>query len=143
MREIKTEIEILAPAAKVWDILADFGAWEEWNPIVDRVSGTASLGSRLEVTMCGKNGKAGPKFKPYLTVFEKPKSFRWRGKMMAESLFTNDKVLELVENGSGTRLIHKEMFSGLLAPLFWGKLNRFVPPMLQSMNEALKKRAEK
>jgi len=63
--------------------------------------------------------------------------------MMFEFLFTNDKVFEFEETRSGTLLIHKELFSGMLVPLFWGYLNNGVPPMLNSMNEALKKTAEK
>lgn len=143
MREITTEIEIAAPATKVWNLLTDFDHWKEWNPIVSQASGVAALGSKLSVTMRCENGKDGPKYTPIITIFDEPKSFRWRGKMMAEFLFTNDKIFELEETGSGTRLIHKELFSGLVVPLFWGKLNEGVPSMLQSMNEALKAKAEK
>ena len=116
MREIRTEIEIAAPPTKVWSILTDFDNWKNWNPIVNQVSGVASLGSELSVTMRGDDGKDGPKYMPIVTNFEEPKFFRWRGKMMAEFLFTNDKVFELEETGSGTRLIHKELFSGMLVP---------------------------
>ncbi len=142
MREIQTEIEIAAPVKKVWGILMDFDQWKAWNPIITQASGIASLGSTLSVTMRGEDGKAGPKYTPVITIFEEPKSFRWRGKMMAEFLFTNDKVFELEETGSGTRLIHKELFSGLLLPLFGSMLNEGVPKMLQAMNEALKTKAE-
>ncbi len=95
MREIRTEIEIAAPPTKVWSILTDFDHWKEWNPIVNRASGLASLGSELSITMRGEEGKDGPKYMPIVTVFDEPKSFRWRGKMMADFLFTNDKVFEL------------------------------------------------
>jgi hypothetical protein len=143
MREIRTEVEIAASPEKVWSILTDFNHWKEWNPIVNQVSGLASLGSKLTVTMRGENGKDGPKYMPTVTVFEEPKSFRWRGKMMAGFLFTNDKVFELEKTGFGTRLIHKELFSGMLVPLFWSKFNEHVPLMLNSMNDALKRTAEK
>jgi len=143
MREIRTEIEIAAPLTKVWSILTDFDHWKEWNPIVSQASGVASLGAKLSVTMRCEDGKVGPKYTPVITIFEEPKSFRWRGKMMAEFLFTNDKVFELEETASGTRLIHKELFGGLLLPLFASMLNEGVPTMLQSMNEALKAKAEK
>ena len=83
------------------------------------------------------------KYRPIVTNVEEPKSFRWRGVMMAGFLMTNDKVFELEEISSGTRLIHKELFSGMLVPVFWGKLNKGVIPMLKSMNEALKIKAEK
>ncbi len=36
MRELRTEIEIAAPTTKVWNILTDFDAWKEWNPIVNQ-----------------------------------------------------------------------------------------------------------
>ena len=143
MREIKTEIEIDAPPTKVWSILTDFENWTEWNPIINQASGDASLGSKLSITMRGKDGKDGPKYMPIVTTHEEPNSFRWRGKMMAEFLFTNDKVFELEETDSGTRLIHKELFRGMLLPLFWSTLNQGVPSMLESMNDALKKTAEK
>ena len=142
MREIRTEIEIAAPLTKVWSIITDFDNWKEWNPSC-QASGVASSGSKLGVTMCGEAGKDGMKYEPVITEFEEPKLLRWRGKMMAGFLFTNDKVLELEETGSGTRLVHREEFSGLLAPMFWGKLNKGVPSMLNSMNDALKKTAEK
>ena len=143
MREIRTEIEIAAPPTKVWSILTDFDNWKNWNPIVIQASGTASLGSELSVTMRGKDGKDAQKYMPIITNFEEPKFFRWRAKMMAQFLFTNDKVFELEEMGSGTRLIHKELFSGMMVPLMWSFFDKGVPPMLKSMNDALKSLAEK
>ncbi len=83
------------------------------------------------------------KYAAVITKLEAPKSFRWRAVMMAGFLFTNDKIFELEEKGSGTRLIHWEEFTGLLVPAFWNKLNQGALPMLKSMNEALKKTAEK
>ncbi|MGV7222128.1 MAG: SRPBCC family protein [Nitrospinales bacterium] len=143
MREIRTEIEIAAPLTKVWSILTDIDSWKEWNPIVTQASGVASLGSTLSVTMCDDDGKDGPKYSPTITILEEPKQFRWRAKMMAGFLMTNDKLLELEEISSGTRLIHKELFSGILVPIFWSKLEKGCPQMLNSMNDALKNLAEK
>jgi len=144
MREIKTEIEISAPTTEVWSILTDINNWAEWSPIINQASGDASLGSTLSITMIGKEeGKDGPKYNPVITILDEPKSFRWRANMMAEFLFTNDKVFELEETSSGTRLIHKELFSGMIVPMFWSKLDKEVPSMLNSMNDALKIKAEK
>jgi hypothetical protein len=143
MREIRTEIDIAAPPTKVWGILTDFDNWKNWNPIINQASGTASLGSELSMTMRGGDGKDGPKYMPIVTNFEEPMFFRWRAKMMAGFLFTNDKVFELEETGSGTRLIHKELFSGMMVPIMWSKFDKGVPLMLNSMNDALKRTAEK
>jgi len=42
----------------------------------------------------------------------------------------------------GTLFIQREIYTGLMVPLFWGKLNEQASSMLNSMNEALKKKAE-
>ena len=54
-----------------------------------------------------------------------------------------DQLVDLEETSTGRHLIHKEMFKGLLAPIFCGQMEEGVPPMLNSMNQALKKLAEK
>lgn len=146
MREIRTEIEISAPPAKVWSILIDFDKWTEWSPIIKQASGAASLGSKLSITMCGKEGKdgeAGPKYEPVITIFDIPKNFRWRATMVAGFIMTNGKVFELEKISSGTRVVHIETFSGMMVPLIWSHMESNVPKMLNSMNEALKNEAEK
>jgi len=146
MREIRTEIEIKAPIEKVWSTVTDIDNWNEWSPIINQASGIASRGSELSITMVseeGKGGKDGPKYMPIVTIFQEPKLFRWRATMMSGFIFTNDKVFELEKTSSGTRLIHKELFKGMLVPFFWSKLNSHVPSMLNSMNAALKEKVEK
>ncbi|SMF27237.1 SRPBCC domain-containing protein [Pseudobacteriovorax antillogorgiicola] len=145
MREISTEIEIAAPVEKVWEIVTDIEGWQEWSPIINQSNGTASLGSKLSITMCGEIGdksKAGPKYEPVITVFEEPRNLSWRATMMAGFVFTNGKVIELEKTDSGTRLVHKETFSGLMVPMMWGQVQTNVPKMLDSMNQALKTLAE-
>jgi len=144
LQEITTEIEISAPPSKVWSILTDINSWQEWSPIIKESHGTASVGSELTITMMGKEqGKDGPKYNPIITELEEPNYLRWRAHMLTGIIFTNYKVLELEESNSGTRLIHKEMFKGLLAPILCGQMEKGVPPMLNSMNQALKVLAEK
>ena len=144
LQEIQTEIEISAPPSKVWAILADINSWQEWSPIIKESQGTASVGSELTIAMIGKEkGENGPIYNPIITELDEPKHLRWRAHMLAEFIFTNYKVLELKETDSGTRLTHKEMFKGLLAPIFCGQMEEGVPPMLNSMNKALKELAEK
>jgi len=63
--------------------------------------------------------------------------------MMVGFLFTNDKIFELEETATGTRLVHKELFSGMLSPLFCEQMEKGVPPMLNAMNKALKELVEK
>ena len=144
MQEIKTEIEISAPPSKVWGILTDINNWQEWSPIINASNGEASIGSKLSITMMGKEeGKDGPKYSPIIEELNEPRYFRWTATMLAGFIFTNDKIFELVETESGTRLTHTETFKGLLAPIFCGQMEKGVPPMLNAMNKALKELAEK
>ena len=144
MQAIKTEIEISAPPSKVWGIITDINNWQEWSPIINASHGVASVGSELSITMIGKEeGKDGPKYNPIITQLDEPRYFRWRAHMLAGFIFTNYKIFELEETSSGTRLTHTESFKGLLAPIFCGQMEKGVPPMLNSMNKALKDLAEK
>ena len=144
MQEIKTEIEISAPPSKVWDIITDINKWQEWSPIINASHGSSSVGSKLSITMMGKEeGKDGPKYNPIITELDQPNYLRWRAHMLAGFIFTNYKIFELEETNSGTRLTHTESFKGLLAPIFCGQMEKGVPPMLNSMNKALKDLAEK
>ena len=144
MQEIKTEIEISAPPSKEQSILTDINNWQEWSPIINASNGEASIGSKLSITIMGKEeGKDGPKYNPVIEELNEPHYFRWSAAMLAGFMFTNDKIFELVETESGTRLTHTETFKGLLAPIFCRQMEKGVPPMLNSMNKALKELAEK
>jgi hypothetical protein len=144
MQVIKAEIEIAASPSKVWGILMDVNSWQDWSPIINASSGEVAIGSKLNITMMGKEeGKDGPKYTPIIKELNDSKYFRWRANMMAGFIFTNDKIFELEETKSGTRLTHTETFKGLLAPLFYGQMEKGVPPMLSAMNKALKELAEK
>jgi len=143
MREISTDIEIAAPIEDVWSVLTNIDDWANWSPIINGSSGTAALGSTLSITMMSnEEGKDGPKYGPTITIFDEPKSFRWRTKVMGGLMMTNDKAFELEATKTGTRLVHKELFSGLMVPMFWSKVEQSVPGMLNSMNEALKAKVE-
>jgi len=62
--------------------------------------------------------------------------------MIAGFIFTNDKIFKLEETETGTHLTHTETFKGLLAPIFSNHMEKGIPPILNSMNKALKALAE-
>lgn len=144
LQEIKTEIEISAPPSKIWPMVSEIDKWQEWSPIIKESKGSATVGSELTIAMIGKNeGEAGPIYNPIITELKEPSLLSWRANMISDFIFTNYKVIELQETSSGTRLIHKEQFEGLLAPIFCNQMEEGVPPMLNAMNKALKVLAEK
>ena len=44
--EIRTEVEIAAPAAEVWRTLTAFADYGEWNPFITQLSGELREGQR-------------------------------------------------------------------------------------------------
>ncbi len=139
MRELRTEVHINAPIGEVWKVLTDIEHWTDWNPTVKHASGTASVGSRLQITIDG-GSERDTKYQPVVLESNAPTSFRWRAKMMGGLMFKNDRVFQLSEHDAGTLLVHKEEFGGLMVPMAWKKLSAFVVPSLEKMNQALKEK---
>ncbi len=144
VQEIKTELEISASPSRVWSIITDIDKWQEWSPIINASQGKSVVGSKLSITMMSKEeGKDGPKYNPVITGLKEQNYFHWRAHMLAGFVFTNEKIFKLVKTDTGTHLTHIETFKGLMAPIMSGSVEKNVPPMLDSMNQALKELAEK
>lgn len=144
LMEIESEIEISAPANKVWQVITKIENWSDFNPAIGASNGVAKLGSVHSVIMRGENpGEVGPAYTPKIISFEDGKSYRWRAVMGAGIIFTNDKVFELQASETGTLLKHKEVFNGMMLPLMKDFMQKGVPPILDEMNKAFKTEAEK
>ena len=142
MKNIQTEILILADTAKVWDVLMNFDSYPKWNPFITSISGERKLGNRLTVSINPPGGK-GMTFKPNILTLEANKEFRWKGKLGINGIFDGEHyfILEFLENNK-TKFIHGEKFSGLLVPLV-GKMLDKTQKGFQLMNESIKKECEK
>lgn len=137
-RRIHTEVLIDASPSAVWKVLIDFPAHAAWNPFLVRMvmAGKPSAGERLHVTF--KNGMT---MKPTLTEVSEGRVLEWLGKLGISGIFDGRHRFELVPEGSKTRFIQSEQFSGLLIPLLGGLLNK-TERDFASLNQALKKRVE-
>ena len=80
MLELHTEIEIEAPAARVWQILTEFAAYATWNPFVPRIEGTATVGEKIEVTLQPPGGKPMT-VRPTVLAAERERRFAWLGRL--------------------------------------------------------------
>ncbi|MDS0295869.1 SRPBCC domain-containing protein [Halogeometricum luteum] len=142
MKEILTSIEIAAAPERVWDVLTDFEAYDEWNPFL-RVVGRPNVGSRPRVRLTPPNGRSMA-FRPEVTVVEPNRELRWLGHLYVSGLFDGEHrfVLEPLDGGARTRFVHAETFGGALAgPLLWMARDD-TRAGFEAMNDALKRRAE-
>lgn len=138
---IQHEIEIDAPPAAVWSVLADTSSYPDWNPFVRRLSGNLEEGARLEARIHAPGGRAMT-FKPVVLAAEPERELRWRGRLFVPGLFDGEHCFRLEPLAGGrTRFIQSERFSGVLVR----PLRRMLAQTLvgfEQMNGALKERVE-
>lgn len=137
MKRIRTEAYIPAPPMRVWEVLADFDAYAEWNPLNIRAAGHAALGARIPMTIRNP-ARAGATTRMEMTVTrcEPGHALEWTGRIPV--LFTGRHFFLLAAEGEGTRLDHGEDLSGLL-PLTFGRrtIAHAFGPAYEAVNAAL------
>ncbi len=142
MREIHTEVEIAAPAERVWQILTDFARFPEWIPFIRQASGALWVGARLEVRLQPPGGRATT-LRPTVRKVEPNREFRWLGHVLVPGLFDGEHIFTIEQLSEGwVRFIQREEFRGLLAPLILRLIGMDTRRGFEAMNRALKARAE-
>ncbi len=143
MNELRTEIKINANPEKVWSVLTDFKKFPEWNPMMKSLEGNLKVGEKVVVKM-EQPGSGTMTFKPTITKVIPNKEFRWQGKLLVSGLFDGEHIFEISDNKDGSStLVHREVFKGILIPLFKNMLDKNTRQAFIMMNEQLKARCEK
>jgi hypothetical protein len=142
MKELRTEIEIQATAERVWQLLTDFPSFPQWNPFIRKASGNIRVGERLEVNI-QPSGASGMTFRPTVLKAEPNRELRWLGHLLISGLFDGEHIFTIEPLGEGrVRFTQREVFTGLLVPLFARGLDTDTRRGFEEMNQALKARAE-
>jgi uncharacterized protein YndB with AHSA1/START domain len=132
----KREVEIAAPPEVVWDVLTGFEHWPDWNPEVKSMSfeGPVTSGSEFR-------WKAGPgTIVSTLEQVDRPGYIRWRGRTLSIKAMHE---WRFEPSNGGTRVETEESFSGLLARLFRGSLQKTLDRSTESGLEHLKRESER
>ena len=142
MKELRTEIEIHASDKQVWQLLTDFASFPQWNPFIRQAKGEAKVGARLEVHI-QPSGASGMTFKPIVLKVKPNRELRWLGRLLMPGLFDGEHIftIETLE-ANRVRFTQREIFTGLLVPLFARSLTTDTRRGFEEMNQALKSRAE-
>lgn len=142
MTEILTDIEIEASAGRVWEVLTDFAAYPEWNPLVRAVRGTVSPGTRPEVHARLWN-LVTISFRPTVLVAEAGRELRWRAHFLFPALLAALHSFAVEPLGERrVRFIQREVYSGVFKPLALLLIASSNRRGFAAMNQALKTRAE-
>jgi hypothetical protein len=142
MKELHTEIEIDAPAERVWRVLTDFASYPQWNPFIRTISGQPTPGERLKARLEPPGGR-GMTFKPKVLNAEPNRELRWLGNLMVPGLFDGEHSFTIQPlEADHVRFVQREAFKGLLVPLFARSLDTNTRRGFEEMNRALKERAE-
>jgi hypothetical protein len=130
------EIDIGAPPEAVWEVVTRFDNWPNWNPEVKSMSFAGPLAPGTEFRW-----KAGPgTIVSTLDRIEPPRYIAWRGRTL-----TIDAYHEwwLQPRDGGTHVRTEESFSGLVARLVRGTLQKTLDKSLEDGLRHLKWEAER
>lgn len=141
-KEIRTEIEIDAPASRVWEVLTDIDGFQRWNPFVTRVSGDLRVGNTLRIEVHIPGG-SNMKFAPTVLAADPDRELRWVGSLpfgafRGEHFYLIEPISE-----DRVRFVHGEHFSGWAVGLIWRIQGAKIEAGYRLMNEAIKTEAEK
>lgn len=142
MKELRSQIEIEAPADRVWQVLTDFATYPEWTPFIRRVNGQPEVEEQLVVHM-QPSGTRGLTFRPTVIKVEPNRQLRWLGHPLLPGIFDGEHIFEIEKvDRDRVLFIQREVFKGLLVPLLARSLDRDTQRGFEEMNRALRERAE-
>jgi hypothetical protein len=143
VKEVRSEIEINSYPESVWRILIDFGAYDQWNPFINKIIGAPTEGSKIDIYIETPSGK-NRKYSPRITKVQEGRELRWFGKSSLPGFLNAEHIFIIEElQPERVRFIQRELFDGLLTRVFGKGVDTDIRQGFQDMNDALKKRAER
>jgi hypothetical protein len=141
-KQLHAEVEIGATPDRVWEVLTDFAAYQDWNPFIVQAAGQAVPGTRLELHM-RLSGRRSTTIRPEVLEADPARRLRWLGRVLVPGVFDGEHTFTIEPAGPGrARLTQHEDFRGLLAPLVLKLIAKPTLASFHQMNQALKTRVE-
>ncbi len=140
---VHTETEIDAPAQRIWEILADFDAYPEWNPLIPRVDGRAVVGTQARIRLA--IGRLRVPITVEILCADPERELCWVGpaKDWLRRAGNGTHYFRIHPLGEGrVRFEHGEEFAGLAVPNRFARGERVLTRGYEALNRALKRRAE-
>ena len=139
--ELRSEVEIAAPASVVWDVLTNLHAYGEWNPFIVQAEGELKLGATISTTV-NLPGDREQKMRRHVLKLQPNEELRWTATQLMRVLAYDEQffVLRPVEDNH-VRLSIGQNISGMFAPRTPAELSQ-LSRSLNLLNQAIKRRAE-
>ena len=140
-RAVEYRTGVQAPAEIVWEVISDFAAWGDWNPIHPRIEGALRIGTPLNVEVV--LGDAPAKVIEAVVQDWVPyEQLHWRTKRL-RGFVTAIRYLEIENMGpANATFSNGELFVGPLVRLVSRDERRRLRAAYTRMGEAVKTRAE-
>lgn len=142
MHQVKTSIEIACSPGEAWRVLMDFPAYAEWNPYVQQISGIATPGHRLRLTLALPGGRSRT-IRPRVVKLDVRRELRLRSSAALPGLLRREHVFRIISRGAmGCSFYQEETVSGLLSFFIGDGSFTTLRQRFEAMNAALKARCE-
>jgi hypothetical protein len=139
--ELRSEVQIAASAALVWEVLTNLRAYPEWNPLIVQAEGQLSEGAVVAITI-NLPGNRERNRRCRVVKLASMSELRWASTLLLRTLSYSEQYFQLHPlEGHQVRLAVGENFSGILAPRNQAQLAQ-ISQGLALMNQAIKRRAE-
>ena len=143
--QVQTFLDIAAPPARVWAVLADFAGWDRWNPVLTRVRGRLEVGAHVRFRVATPRGPALP-ISAEIVIVEPGRDLTWIGPAAPRWLrkvVAGEHWFRLTPIATGTRFDHGERFTGAALPARWDRFEQMLTASYDAMNRALAREVER
>ena len=140
--ELKTQIDVDAPASLAWTVLSDFAAYPEWNPFILAVDGRAAVGPMRYRFQFPAHG---PRIWTNAVILQADpdRELRWAAHFLSPRVFNGDHHCIISPSSDASFTFHHgEVFTGTTLPVMLPILKRLGPRVYESLNVAFKARVE-
>jgi hypothetical protein len=140
--ELRSEVEIASPPAKVWRTLTDFGMYSQWNPYIVRATGNLGISERVDLVV-SPPGSREMRVRRRIEIIRESLELRWTGSYGWGLLLRSEQYFLLNARGDDgrTRLtVGENLFGPGVTSNNSTVMN--IARGLSLMNQALKRRLE-
>jgi hypothetical protein len=141
-RAVEHRTGVQAPAEVVWEVIADFTTWKDWNPVHPRIEGEMRIGTSLVVDLVPVADGPVTTLAPIVQDWVPFEQLHWRTSRLG-GFVTAIRYLEIENMGpSNATFSNGELFMGPLVRLVGREERRRLRTAFTLMGEAVKTRAE-